>query len=411
MDGGERLVVSRNIHLFWTPEGEMRLSGSISRPDLDISPETVRLLHLFAEPRLTESVLAAWPGDGEEPDLLAAAVEALREAGALVPAEGEADLATGWNAEPRIHADMLEDMVRTLSFRTAIERHAPGRIVADIGCGSGILSLFAARAGARRVYAIEETTIIELARELARLNGLDDVIHFIPGNSRDVELPEQADLVVSELIASFDPLAERILPVLADARRRLLAPEGRLIPARLDVCAVGVEAKRHEREEDERRRRATGIATLGEIYGFDFGPLAAAVRVEPGGDTYHADLSRGKGVERLLTEEVVVMSHRLGDPEPDREMRVDLRLPVVAGGTLNAAGLYFKAWLDDRTLLTTSPFAFQQPTSWGGQAIHPTNSLRVQEGERATLRISWLPERHGYGSEPAYTVSFSADGG
>jgi SAM-dependent methyltransferase len=283
--------------------------------------------------------------------------------------------------------------------------------VADIGCGSGILSLFAARAGARRVYAIEETAVIGLARELARVNGLDDVIDFVPGNSRDVELPEPADLVVSELIASFDPLAERILPVLADARRRLLAPRGRLIPARLDICAVGVEAKRIERELDERRRRSTGIATLGEIYGFDFGPLAAAVGAETDGDVYHADLSRGKAGERVLTEEVMVMSHQLGDPEPVREMRANLPLAVVAAGTLNAVGLYFKAWLDDSTLLTTSPFAFQQPTSWGGQAIHPADSLPVQAGEKVDLHISWLPERRGYGSEPSYSVSFSAGEG
>jgi hypothetical protein len=126
MDRGERLVLSRNIHFFWTPEGEMQLSGSISRPDLDISPETVRLLHLFAEPRSVEGALATWPEDGEAPELLVAVVDALREAGALVPAEAEPELAPGWNAQPRIHADMLEDMVRTLSLRTAIERHANG---------------------------------------------------------------------------------------------------------------------------------------------------------------------------------------------------------------------------------------------------------------------------------------------
>ncbi|HEU5106703.1 MAG TPA: 50S ribosomal protein L11 methyltransferase [Solirubrobacterales bacterium] len=405
MSEDQRLVLSRNIHLFWTTEGALRLGGSISRDDLDVSPATVNLLHLFAQPQSVAAVLSEWSGGPEKSGSVAAAIAGLREAGALVPADGEAELAPGWNAQPHVHLEMLEDVVRTLSFARAIERQAPGKVVADVGCGSGILSLFAARAGARRVYAVEESAAIELAREIVRANGFEEVVQFVPGNSRDVELPERVDLVVSELIASFDPLAERILPVLADARDRFLSGDGSLIPSRLDVCAVGVDSGRGS---SERRQRSAAVAPLTELYGFDLSPLGAALEDSAdGGGAYHVDLSQASD-EKVLTDEAVVASYRLGDPAPTVEQRSEIRLPVAVGGNLDALGLYFKAWLDERTLLTTSPFTPRQATSWGGQALHPVEPSAVREGEMASFEVAWLPQRRGYGSEPAYRIAPSA---
>ena len=75
-------------------------------------------------------------------------------------------------AEIEVHRTMICDRVRTDAFRRAIDAVVrPGDVVLDVGAGTGLLSLFAARAGASRVYAVEQTTVAVLAQELAAANG------------------------------------------------------------------------------------------------------------------------------------------------------------------------------------------------------------------------------------------------
>ena len=90
------------------------------------------------------------------------------------------------------HHSMLADELRTTSFLSAIKSSVkPGDVVVDIGTGTGVLSVFAAKAGASRVYAIEREPIIEVARDIASRNGLSDIITFIEGSSLDIEVPER----------------------------------------------------------------------------------------------------------------------------------------------------------------------------------------------------------------------------
>ena len=86
-------------------------------------------------------------------------------------------------AEFEVHRTMIRDRVRTEAFRRAIDAVVrPGDTVLDVGAGSGILSLFAAQAGAARVYAVEQTTIAVLAQQLAAANGFADIVQVIQGD-------------------------------------------------------------------------------------------------------------------------------------------------------------------------------------------------------------------------------------
>src|SRR5262249_15890365 len=125
-------------------------------------------------------------------------------------------------------------------YRRAIFRHCRDKTVVEVGCGSGILSIFAANAGARRVIAIEESGIADLAAAMFEANGVSDRIELRRANSRDVSVDEPADILIHEMLGN-DPLNEGILPSIEDARARLVAPNGMLIPSVMEICCVGFE--------------------------------------------------------------------------------------------------------------------------------------------------------------------------
>ena len=161
----------------------------------------------------------------------------------------------------------------------------------DIGTGSGVLAVAAARAGARRVYAVEASDIAEVAERVFAANGVTDTVTLVPGWSREIELPEPADLLVAEIIGN-EPLEEEILETTLDARRRLLKPDARLIPHALTLLARPLRLP-----DGEARQRAIGRAAVERwrrLYDMEFQPLLDAAAPRP---RQHAD--RGRGGRRL----------------------------------------------------------------------------------------------------------------
>ena len=140
------------------------------------------------------------------------------------------------------HRSMLVDSARMRAYARAI-MHAvrPGDVVLDIGCGTGVLAYFACMAGARRVYAVEQSPVIELAKDLGERNGFDDRVVYLNEWSTDVELPELADVLITETIGNA-AVDEGILGWVIDARTRLLRPGGTIVPERLELWTAGIES-------------------------------------------------------------------------------------------------------------------------------------------------------------------------
>jgi SAM-dependent methyltransferase len=131
----------------------------------------------------------------------------------------------------------LRDVSRTKLFKTAILRSVkPGDIVLDLGSGSGILSMFAAQAGAEKVYAVEvDPSLCERLRINAVANGFGDVIEVVCADARELQLPVAIDVVIAEMIETW-LLDELQMPALnALQRSGIIKPNVRLIPANYEA--------------------------------------------------------------------------------------------------------------------------------------------------------------------------------
>src|SRR5882762_10085894 len=137
---------------------------------------------------------------------------------------------------------MIADSSRLEAYKKAIAKALqPGDSVLEIGCGPGVFALLACQAGARKVYAVDSEEIVHFARKLAIANGFADRMEFIQSDSRKVQLPERVDVIISDIRGSV-PLFGHAVASLEDARQRLLAPGGRLIPQRDTLKAAVIEA-------------------------------------------------------------------------------------------------------------------------------------------------------------------------
>eukprot|EP00730_Choanoeca_flexa_P002023 TRINITY_DN10879_c1_g1_i2.p1 TRINITY_DN10879_c1_g1~~TRINITY_DN10879_c1_g1_i2.p1 ORF type:complete len:516 (+),score=137.51 TRINITY_DN10879_c1_g1_i2:155-1702(+) len=173
-----------------------------------------------------------------------------------------------------IHEEMLKDGVRTESYRNYILKNPDmfkDKIVLDVGCGSGVLSMFAAQAGAKHVYAVDNSPILREAQEIIRENGMEDLITCIKGKIEEIRLPvEHVDIIVSEWMGYF-LLFEAMLDSVLWARDKYLAPGGTMVPDQSTMYLVGMDA---EGGYDDR------IAYWDDVYGLKMNALKRQVLKE-----------------------------------------------------------------------------------------------------------------------------------
>lgn len=140
------------------------------------------------------------------------------------------------------HRELLADAIRIRAYEAALkEAVKPDDVVLDLGAGTGILGLLAARGGARRVYAVDDGGMLQLARDIARANHVGDRITHIHGSSTQIDLPEKADVVVADQIGPFG-FEAGIVRCFSDARARLLKRGGLTVPSTLDLVVAPVTA-------------------------------------------------------------------------------------------------------------------------------------------------------------------------
>lgn len=235
----------------------------------------------------------------------------------------------------RYHRHLLADAVRTNAYRDALKATVrPGDVVVDIGTGTGVLAFFACDAGARHVYAIEQQHTADAAAMLARQLGYADRVTVLHRRSDAVDLPEPADVLVTDTVG---PLVfnEGWLGTVIDARRRLLVPGARLIPSRIECWAAPVEIPELYAEQVDWWSTPR--------YGLDL----SLIRLFAANATYSARIDPAA----LLAQPETAMTLVAAEVDDTvQEGRVAFR--ASRGGVLHAFAVGFRSTLADGIVLT-----------------------------------------------------------
>ncbi len=257
-----------------------------------------------------------------------------------------------------IHIAMLNDRQRTQSYLDAIrEVVQPGDVVVDLGTGTGVLAIAAAQAGASRVYAIERGSIGEVAQLNFSANQVDDRITLVRGRSTQVNLPERADVLVSEIIGA-EPLRERILEFTADAIERFLKPDARLIPAQMNLY---FQPFTHPDEFQQKYFFAEPVVdNWRSWYGIDFSAMLSVTAPQPFPIMLKATKPRAWD---LLCDPALLATIDL-TVQTRSDVELTQTFTIQRPGRLDSILIYPVAQLSPTVSLTRNPYEVDETSSW-----------------------------------------------
>ena len=267
----------------------------------------------------------------------------------------------------RGYAAMIHDVRRVEAYQRALQLLVNSdSVVVDIGTGLGIFAFLACQAGARKVYAIEPSAAIAVARDLAATNGYLERIEFIEDVSSRVALPEPADVIVSDLAGAI-PLLERHLPSIIDARKRFLKPQGTLIPQRDTLWAGVVNAAAVHEKIAPSIDRALGLDMR----------LAWNIAANLPSNERFAEAELVTAPQRLA----ILDYSAIEDPNLHKQVQWD----VTRSGIGHGISLWFDRTLADGVSFSTAPG--EPKMVYGGLFFPWPEPVELNEGDTVVLEI------------------------
>ncbi|EIW83193.1 protein arginine N-methyltransferase [Coniophora puteana RWD-64-598 SS2] len=278
-----------------------------------------------------------------------------------------------------IHEEMLKDGVRTGSYRAAIVNNGhlfQGKTVLDVGCGTGILSMFAAKAGASHVVGIDMSNIIDQAQKIIEANGFKDTITLVKGKLEDVELPiQQFDIIISEWMGYF-LLYESMLDTVLLARDKYLKSDGLMFPDNARLYMAAIEDQDYKEEK---------INFWDNVYGFDYSCIKDIALREPLVDTVE--------LKAVVTDPCLIKSiNLLTAKKEDLTFSAPFSLTATRDDYVHA----FLAWFDitfdcthKKVQFSTGPHA--QYTHWKQTVFYTPETIVVNNGEKIIGQLTCAP--------------------
>ncbi|PKA64559.1 Protein arginine N-methyltransferase PRMT10 [Apostasia shenzhenica] len=300
--------------------------------------------------------------------------------------------------------EMLSDRIRMDAYYNAIfqnKHHFTGKAVLDVGTGSGILAIWSAQAGARKVYAVEATKMADHAKALVQANNVEDIVEVIEGSMEEVDLPEKVDVIISEWMGYF-LLRESMFDSVICARDRWLKSSGVMYPshARMWVAPVrsGLGDQKMNDFESAMRDWYSFVNETETNYGVNMNVLTKAYHEEH--EKYYLKTSLWSNLHPnqivgtpAVIKEIDCLSATVDEI---RSVASKFSLPITIDRTRISA---FAGWFDvhfrgsmqepAKTVveLSTEPDE-DNPTHWGQQVFLVHHPLRVNRGDEVIVSFS-----------------------
>lgn len=395
-----RKPLTRDTFLQRIPDLRLRLrSNNQVRLDWegnfgDFGHHTLLILDAFATPRRLGDALSTLGGRVQgtvDWALLADTILRLHQYGVLRDADaGEPVLRLGSRGfdSSLTHVRILNDRKRTERYLAALRSIIqPSDVVLDLGTGTGILATAAAQLGARHVYAIEGSAMADVARRVFEVNHVSDRVTLLHGWSSQLELPERANVLVSEIIGN-DPLNEGVLEFTRDALQRLVEPGARLIPSDLSLFALPLTVP--EEELGGLTPTESTLTAWRDWYGVDLAPLLDAARGRPQPRFVAPQWVRAWP---RLCEPVTLATIALREPKEVGRSRQVATVATTAG-VINAVLLYFELSLAPSVSLSLHPDSADDDCSWNLPLCLQVPALRIERGTPMLLTYGFAPAAH-----------------
>ena len=236
----------------------------------------------------------------------------------------------------------------------------------DIGAGTGILSIFAAKAGAKHVYAIEFAEIATFAREIIKRNNLQHKITVIKGKMEEIDLPvPKVDIIISEWMGYF-LLYESMLDSVLWARDKYLNQGGKMLPDRAQLYIAAIEDGQYKHQKK---------TFWNDVYGVDMSVLTPTVMKEPLVDTVDSNMIMSDSCKIL---DLDLVNCDKNDVNFTAQYQLRMKYTDRCHGVV--------AWFDTPfsnlqrpVMLSTSPY--KKYTHWKQTVFYMEHDIDVVEGD------------------------------
>lgn len=284
-----------------------------------------------------------------------------------------------------IHKEMLSDKIRTLSYKEAIMKNSSlfkEKIILDVGSGTGILAMFAAQAGAKRVYAVENSSIVEKMKEIIKDNGFSNKIIVLKGRIEDVEIPEKVDVIISEWMG-YCLLFESMLNSVIFARDRYMQATGTMFPSSATMRICGITDKDFYERKFNR---------WNNVCGFNMSPFRKWSIYEP--------LIAVASEDQIITDECLIAEFDLNKCKEEELIVPQKEFSLTSleeNNMLYGICCFFDVTFsgpEATVILTTSPF--NPPTHWSQTIFFFDEPIKVQIGQEITGVFDMKPSPYNY---------------
>lgn len=274
-----------------------------------------------------------------------------------------------------IHEEMLQDNTRTKAYELSMSRNKDlfkDKIVLDVGCGTGVLSMFASNAGAKHVYAVENANIHHKASEIIALNGYKDKITVINGKIEEIELPvKKVDIIVSEWMG-YCLLYEGMFDSVIFARDKWLAPGGMLFPNKASMFVKGIDDHNFWRDK---------IEFWSSVYGFNYNSFKKWIELEPLVETCPKNIL-------CTTESCILDLDLMKCTKKDLDFSNKYKVKSLKDGYLNGFVIWFDTSFtfgEKPVILTTHP---ERPTThWKQTIVYLKDDIALKKDEEVSGTI------------------------